>query len=158
MTPGKPARESRVEMTELILPSDANPLGTVFGGKVMQWIDIAAGVCAARHCRKTVVTVSMDALRFHAPMKVGEVAVLEGRLHAAFNTSMECGVTVHSEDLRTGERRLCTSAFLTFVALGDDGRPTRVPPLVLETDEERADCAEAMRRRERRLSVAAAGP
>jgi acyl-CoA hydrolase len=118
----------------------------------MQWIDIAAGIAASRHCRKTVVTVSMDSLHFHAPMKVGAVAILEGKVHAAFNTSMECGVTVHSEDLLTGERRLCTSSLLTFVALGKDDRPARVPPLLPETPEERQVFAEAQLRREERLA------
>jgi acyl-CoA hydrolase len=152
MLPGKPPRESRVEKTELILPSDANPLGTVFGGRVMAWIDIAAGITAARHCRRHVVTVSMDTLHFHAPMKVGEVAILEAKVNAAFNTSLECGVTVHSEDLLTGERRLCTSSFLTFVALGTDGKPTRVPPLAPETEAEQKAFAEAQLRRAERLA------
>jgi acyl-CoA hydrolase len=152
MLEGKHPSQSRVEMTELILPSDANTHGTVFGGKVMQWIDIAAGVATSRHCRRTVVTVSVDSLHFHAPMKVGEVAVLEGKVHAAFGTSMECGVTVCAEDLHTGERRLCTSALLTFVALGDDGRPARVPPLLPETEEERQIFAAAQLRREERLA------
>ena len=152
MLPGKHPRESRVEMTEMILPSDANPIGTVFGGKVMQWIDVAAGIAAARHCRKVVVTVSMDTLHFHAPMRVGEVAVLEAKINAAFKTSMECGVTVHSEDLLTGEQRLCTSALLTFVALGKDDRPTRVPPLLPETEDECRVFAEAQLRREVRLA------
>jgi len=152
MLAGKHPKASRVEMTEMILPSDANPLGTVFGGKVMQWIDIAAGVAAARHCRKVVVTVSMDTLHFHAPMRVGEVALLEAKINAAFTTSMECGVTVHSEDLLTGEQRLCTSAFLTFVALGKDGKPSRVPPLLPETEDEQRAFSEAHLRREERLA------
>ncbi|HEY3448639.1 MAG TPA: acyl-CoA thioesterase [Myxococcales bacterium] len=152
MLQGKSPRESRVEMTELVLPSDANPLGTIFGGKVMQWIDIAAGICASRHARRPCVTVLMDALNFHSPIQVGEVAMLEARVLAAFKTSMEVGVTVHSEDLVTGVRKLCTSAFLTFVALDEQRAPMRVPPLVLETDEERAAFAAAQLRREQRLA------
>jgi acyl-CoA hydrolase len=148
----KSPRESRVEMTELVLPSDANPLGTVFGGKVMQWIDIAGGIAAGRHCRRPEVTASMDDLHFHAPMHVADVAVLEGRMLAAFTTSVECGVTVHSENPLTGERRLCTSAVLTFVALDDAGKPTRVPPVLPETDEEREMIAAAQARRKARLS------
>jgi acyl-CoA hydrolase len=148
----KSPRESRVEMTELVLPSDANPLGTVFGGKVMQWIDIAGGIAAGRHCRRPVVTASMDDLHFHAAIHVGQVAVLEARVLAAFRTSMECGVTVDSEDPLTGERVLCTSALLTFVALDDDGRPTEVPPVLPESEEEQHLLEQAQARRRQRLA------
>jgi acyl-CoA hydrolase len=98
----------------------------------------------------------MDALTFHAPIHVGDIAVLEAKLLAAFTTSMEVGVTVHSENPLTGERKLCTSAFLTFVALDDAGRPTRVVPLLTETDEERRAFAGAHERREHRLARPAA--
>lgn len=154
MLQGKPPRESRVEMTELVLPSDANPLGTIFGGRVMQWIDIAAGIAAGRHTRRPCVTARMDALEFHSPIRVGSVVVLEARVVAAFKTSLEIGVTVHSEEQRTGDRKLCTSAFLTFVALDDDRAPTRVPPLVVETDAERRAFQDAQLRREQRLAAA----
>jgi acyl-CoA hydrolase len=147
----KSPRESRVEMVELVLPSDANPLDTVFGGKVMQWIDVAATIAAMRHCRHQVVTASMDALQFHAPVRVGELAVLEGRVNAAFRTSMECGVTVHSENPLTGERKLCTSALLTFVAVDASGRPAPVvPPLAVESGEDRALLEQALQRRRSR--------
>lgn len=145
-------RESRVEMTEIVLPSDANPLGSVFGGRVMQWIDIAGAVSAGRHARRPVVTASMDDLHFHAPIHVGSVAVLEARVQAAFHTSMEVAVTVHSEELRTGSRTLCTSAFITFVAVDEAGRPCEVPPLAPETEEDRARMAAANARREERLA------
>ena len=149
---GKPPRASRVEMTEVVLPSDANARGSVFGGKVMQWIDIAGAVSAGRHARRSVVTASMDDLHFHAPILVGSVAVLEARVLAAFRTSMEVAVTVHSEDLRTGERKLCTSAFLTFVALDEAGAPCPVPPIAPETDEERERMEQARQRRQLRLA------
>ena len=148
----KPPSASRSEMTEIILPSDANPLGSVFGGKVMQWIDIAGAISAGRHCRRNVVTASMDELHFHAPMHVGDVAVLVGRVQAAFKTSMEVAVTVHSEKPLTGDRKLCTSAFLTFVALDENGRPVEVPALLPETDEERQLLERAMARRKARLA------
>lgn len=147
----KRSAESRVEMLELVLPSDANPLGTIFGGKVMQWIDIAGSAAAIRHCRRPVVTASMDDLHFHAPIQVGEFALLEARLTAAFHTSVEVGVVVYSENPSTGERRLCTTALLTFVALGDDHRPTRAPPLLAETEEEARLMREAEERRQARL-------
>ena len=153
MLQGKSPRESRVEMTEFVLPSDTNPLGTIFGGRVMQWIDIAAGVAAGRHSRRPCVTALMDALNFLSPIHLGSVAVLEAKVLAAFKTSMEVGVTVHSEDLRTGDRKLCTTAFLTFVALDNDGAPTRVPPIVPETEEERQAFSAAQLRREQRLSA-----
>ncbi len=156
MSGAKRAEESVTEMTEMILPSDANALGTAFGGKVMQWIDVCAAIAAQRHCRKLVVTAHIDELHFHAPIRVGMVAVLEARVNAAFKHSMEVGVTVHSESPLTGERRHCCSAFLTFTALDDLGRPTTVPPLEATSDEERALQQAATARREQRLRNRAA--
>ena len=153
MLAARPPRESRVDMTELVLPSDANPLGSVFGGRVMQWIDIAAGIAAARHARRPCVTARMDALTFHSPIHVGEVAVLEARVLAAFTTSMEIGVTVHSEDLLTGDRKLCTSALLTFVSLDEQGVPMPVVPLVPESEPEREAFEAAQLRRAQRLAA-----
>jgi acyl-CoA hydrolase len=116
MAPKSPA-ESVVEMAQLLLPGDANSLGAAFGGTVIGWIDICAAIAAQRHCRQIVVTASMDDLHFHAPIKVGWTAILKARVLAAFSSSMEVGVTVHSENPLTGERALTTSALLTFVAL-----------------------------------------
>lgn len=153
---GKTPRESVCEMTEVILPSDANPHGTVFGGRVVQWMDVCAAIAAGRHCRAAVVTASIDELHFHAGIRVGHVAVLQAKLVAAFRTSMEVQVRVFSEDPRSGERRLCTSALLTFVSIGPDGRPVPVARLVAETDEERARMSEATSRRAERLARRAA--
>jgi len=147
----KSASESLTEMTEIVLPSDGNALGTAFGGKVMQWIDVCAAVAAMRHCRKVVVTASMDELHFHAPIRVGEVVHLKGRVNAAFKRSLEIGVEVYSEQPITGERHHTCSALLTFAALDGEGRPTTVPPLLLETQEERDAQAAASARREQRL-------
>ena len=144
--------ESVVEMTQLLLPGDANSLGAAFGGSVMGWIDIAAAVSAQRHCRQTVVTASMDDLHFHAPIKVGAQVILRARVVAAFKTSMEVGVTVHTEDVFTGERNLTTSALLTFVALDKDGNKLPVPPLACATEQERQAAEEATARRNVRLS------
>ncbi len=110
----KRASDSVTEMTQLLLPGDANSLGAACGGSVMGWIDICAAVCAQRHCRQTVVTASMDDLHFHAPITVGMAVTLKARVIAAFTSSMEIGVTVHSENPHTGERKLTTSALLTF--------------------------------------------
>jgi acyl-CoA hydrolase len=150
--PAKPRRESTTEMNELVLPSDANALGTAFGGRVMQWIDVCAGMAAMRHARKVMVTASMDELHFHAPMKVGELACLHARVNATFAHSLEVGVEVHSENPLTGVQRHCCSALLTFTALSADGRPATVPPLLLETPEDRDEQEAAAVRRQQRLA------
>ena len=150
LAPKSPS-ESEAVMTQVILPSDANPLNAAFGGRVMEWIDICAGVAAGRHCRHAVVTASMDDLHFHTPIHVGWVVTLRARVLAAFRTSMEVGVTVHAEDILTGAQHLTTSALLTFVALNPDGSKALVPPLQLETDEDRAASAGAAERRQARL-------
>jgi len=147
----KAAAESVTEMTEIVLPSDGNALGTAFGGKVMQWIDVCAAVAAMRHCRKVVVTASMDELHFHAPIRVGEVVHLKARVNAAFRHSLEIGVEVYSEQPITGERHHTCSALLTFAALDGEGRPSAVPPLLLETEDDRLRQEEAAQRREQRL-------
>lgn len=144
--------ESATEMVQIVLPSDANALGAAFGGSVMGWIDICAAVAAQRHSRQLVVTASMDDLHFHAPIKVGWTVTLKARVVAAFRSSMEVGVTVHAENIQTGERTLTTSALLTFVALDKDGKKLPVPPLALETDEERKAAEEAQARRAERLA------
>jgi acyl-CoA hydrolase len=147
----KRSEESVTEMTEIILPSDSNALGSAFGGKVMQWIDVCAAIAAQRHTRKVVVTASMDDLHFHAPIKVGEVACLTARVAATFSRSLEVHVDVFSENPLSGEKKHCCSAMLTFVALGPDGKPASVPPLALDTEEARARQKEAEARRAQRL-------
>ena len=150
--PAKSPRESEVTMTQMILPSDTNAVNSAFGGKVMEWIDICAAVAAQRHCRQVVVTASMDDLHFHAPIRVGWTVTLHSRVIAAFRTSMEVGVTVVAENPLTGERHIATSALLTFVALNAEGKRMPVPPLKLETDQEREAFREAEQRRQERLS------
>lgn len=150
--PAKRPSESATEMVQIVLPSDANALGAAFGGSVMGWIDICAAVAAQRHSRQLVVTASMDDLHFHAPIKVGWTVTLKARVIAAFRSSMEVGVTVHAENIQTGERTLTTSALLTFVALDKDGKKLPVPPLAPETDEERKAAQEAQARRAERLA------
>ncbi len=148
----KTPRESACEMVEMVLPSDANIHGTVFGGRVLQWIDLCAAVAAGRHCRQPVVTASIDEVHFHSGIRVGHIAILSARLTAAFHSSMEIAVEVRSEHPGTGERKLCTSALTTFVALSSEGKPAAVPPLVAETDLDRKNMAEARARREARLA------
>ncbi len=144
--------DSVVEMTQLLLPGDANALGAAFGGSVMGWIDICAAVSAQRHSRQQVVTASMDDLHFHAPIKIGFQVILRARVVAAFRTSMEVGVTVHAENPLTGERQLTTSALLTFVALDSDGKKLPVPALAIDDELERLAAEEATARRVERLA------
>lgn len=149
---GKTPSASRVEMAEHVLPNDTNPLGTMFGGRVMALIDIAATIASSRHCRRSVVTASMDEINFHHPIKLGHVVLLEAVVNEAFTSSMEIGVNVYSENPLTGERRHTTSAYTTFVALDDLGQPTRVPPLIAETEEEKQRQLEARERKAARLA------
>lgn len=148
----KPVSASRVEMVEMILPNDANPLGTASGGKIMHLIDIAAAIAAQRHSRRAVVTASFDELDFLQPVRVGELVILLASVNFVGSSSMEVGVKVLSENAITGERRHTASAYTTFVALDDEGRRSTVPPLILETDDDRRRFEQAGQRRAHRLS------
>ncbi|HEX9578216.1 MAG TPA: acyl-CoA thioesterase [Myxococcales bacterium] len=143
---------SRVVMTESVLPGDGNPLGTAFGGRIAQWIDIAGAIACQRHCRRRVVTASMDDLHFVLPIKVGMIVELRAQVNAVFRTSMEAGVRVESENPTTGERAHACTAYLTFVAQDSDGRPIEVPPLELQTDDDRRRSQDAAKRRAHRLT------
>lgn len=148
----KPASSSKTSMTEYVLPNDANMYGNILGGKVMHLIDMAGATAALRHCRMPVVTVSVDSVRFIQPVKVGQLLLLEACVTRAFSTSMEVEVLVFSEDPLTGERKQTSDAFLTFVAIDPAGKPTKVPPLLPETEAERQRFESALERRRRRLS------
>ena len=156
MTPGKLASESRVEVNHLVMPGDANVLGSAFGGRIMEWTDSAAAMAAMRHARLPVATASIDQLSFLAPVRIGQIAIVHAQVTAVFTTSMEVGVEVLTEDPGTGARRKCCDAYLTFVALDRDGRPTAVPSLRTSSDEERRREADARVRREARLALRAA--
>ncbi|MCL5005835.1 MAG: acyl-CoA thioesterase [Acidobacteria bacterium] len=147
--------ESQVEMVEVVLPNDANPLGNILGGKVMHLIDMAGAIAAHRHTRSVVVTVSVDNLDFVHPIRVGQLIILCAHVTRAFHTSIEVGVKVYREDFLTGERRQTSSAFVTYVALDEQGRPTKVPPVVPRTAEEKQEYREALARRRYRLAAAA---
>jgi acyl-CoA hydrolase len=134
----RPASASATEMVEVVLPNDANPMGFMLGGNVMRLIDIAGAVAAIRHARAPMVTAAVDGLEFMNPVRVGDFIVLKARVTAAFRTSLEVEVLVYSEGALTGDRQLTSRAHLTFVTLARDGRRAAVPPLLLETDEERA--------------------
>lgn len=148
---GKRVRESSVTIAQVMESRDVNPAGNVHGGVIMKLIDTTAGVVASRHARCNVVTASIDRLDFHHPVLVGDLLFLKGSLNMVGRTSMEIGVRVEAENLLTGEVRHTASAYLTFVALGKDGRPAEVPPLVLESDEDMRRNREAKTRREMRL-------
>ncbi len=152
--PGKPAKESSVIMTEIVLPSDTNSLGTIFGGKIMSWIDIAAAISAGRHARKVVVTASFDAMHFIAPVRLGQVVHLHAMVNYASRTSMEVGVRVDSEDLVTGEMCHTATAYTTFVALDGNGKPTPVLPVIPESPDEKRRYDQAVLRRETRMKLA----
>ncbi len=145
-------RRSRVEMTHHVLPEFANSLGNVFGGQIMSWIDICAAIAAQRHCRSVVVTASIDAVQFILPIKLGHIVIMRGQVNATFRTSMECGVAVWSENPLTGEVRKAMKAYATFVALDDYGKPRAVPPLRLDSDDDKRRSDDAMQRRQARLA------
>lgn len=147
--------ETVVEMNQIVMPQHTNALGTAFGGTVMGWIDVCAALSAQRHSRRAVVTASMDQLDFVAPIRTGQLVNLRSQLNYAGRSSMEIGVRVEAEDMLTGARTHAVSAYLTFVALDEHGRPCAVPRLVPETPEERLRWDEAMVRRAQRLELAA---
>jgi acyl-CoA hydrolase len=149
---GKRASASRVEMVEVVLPQDANVLGNILGGRVMHLVDIAAAIAAHRHSNSHVVTASVDHVDFRNPIRVGELIILKARVNRAFRTSMEIGVKVFSENVLTGERKHTTTAYVTFVAIDETGRPKPVPPLIVETAEDRRRFREALVRRRARLA------
>jgi acyl-CoA hydrolase len=151
--PARSPRASRVETTALVLPGDTNALGTMFGGKVMQWIDVAASVAAMRHSGGNVVTASIDALTFLTPIHLGEIVRLQAQVNFVGRTSMEVGVRVETENPKNGARRYTTKAYLTFVAIDADGKPRAAPSLALEHDEDRRRAADADARRKARLAL-----
>lgn len=153
MSHAKAVRESVSEYSELALPNDANGLGNVLGGKVMHLVDLAAAMAAMRHSRRPVVTLSVDQLQFLQPVHIGELIVLRSSVNRVFRTSMEVGVKVMTEKLMTGEQRHTCSAYLTFVALDENRRPTAIAPVTPETEEEKRRYREAGERREYRLAM-----
>ncbi len=149
----KPPRDSYTTLAQLMLPSDANPQGNVHGGTIMKLVDTAGAIAAHRHARRRVVTAAVDSMHFLHPVHVGNVVTLTARVTAVWRTSLEAAVEVEAENVLTGERRHTASAFLVFAALpGDDGQ-VDLPPLRVETDEERAMAQAAESRRQQRLAA-----
>jgi acyl-CoA hydrolase len=150
---GHPVRESVSEYAELALPNDTNALGTLLGGKVMHLVDLAGALAAMRHARRTVVTASIDYMTFLHPVRVGQLVMLRSSVNRVFRTSMEVGVKVFVEDLLTGEVSHTSSAYLTFVAIDEQGNRLPLAPVIPETEDEKRRYLEAERRRAERLAL-----
>ncbi len=150
----KKASESHTSMTELVLPNDTNTFGNLMGGRLMYWMDIAAGIAAGRHCNTPSMTASVDNLSFKTPIKLGNVVHIEAQVCRAFNTSMEIHIRVWGEDLLHQYKYESNEAFFTFVALDPNGKPRAVPHVIPETEEEVRLYDGALRRRQLRLVLA----
>jgi acyl-CoA hydrolase len=146
-------RQSRVEMTEIVLPGHTNQLGTIFGGQLMAWIDIAGSIAAARHARGVCVTASIDALHFVAPVRLGQHVCIYACVNYTGRTSMEVGVRLDSEDPGTGDRAHVATSYLTFVAIDAERKPRPIPSIVPETAQEKRRFHDAELRRQSRLQL-----
>ena len=151
----KPAYKSKTVMTELIMPNDTNPLGNLMGGNLMRWMDIAAGICAAKHCEAHCVTVSVDNVSFKEPIMLGNVITITATVTRAFNTSVEVYLKVETGNVVSDDTRVSNHAYMTFVALDPyTHKPKRIPKVLPESDEEQKLFDGALRRREVRLILA----
>ena len=149
----KKIQGSAITTSIIMMPEDANPAGNVHGGIIMKHVDESAGIVAFRHSRNNSVTASIDSLVFHYPVFVGDLLTLKASINLAAKSSMEIGVRIESENLLTGEVRHNASAYLTFVALDKAGRPTQVPSLIFETEDEKQRNSQAQTRRSNRLAA-----
>ncbi|MBX2966197.1 MAG: acyl-CoA thioesterase [Cyclobacteriaceae bacterium] len=146
--------ESFVSMTELVLPNDTNTLNNLMGGRLMHWMDIVSAIAAQKHSNRIVVTASVDNISFKHPILLGNVVTLKAKVTRAFNSSMEVRIDVDAEDIPSGKKMESNSAFLTFVAVDQSGRPIDVPEIEPETDEDKEFYNGALRRRQLRLILA----
>jgi len=146
-------KESSIVTSKIMMPEDANPAGNVHGGIIMKHVDETAGIVAFRHSRNNSVTASIDSLVFHYPVFVGDLLTLKASINMTAKSSMEIGVRIESENLLTGAVKHTASAYLTFVALDKAGRPTQIPSLVFETEEEKRRNNQAQTRRKNRLAA-----
>ena len=149
--PPKRLGESRVTLAQLMQPEHANTLGNVHGGWIMKLVDEAGALACMRHAQKRVVTVAIDSMSFRRPIRIGDLVTLTAEVTLAGRTSMEVEVEVLAENPLSGEPTQTNKAYLVYVALGEDGRPARVPPLVAENAEQESRLEAARRRQERRL-------
>jgi acyl-CoA hydrolase len=150
----KTAAQSMTVNTEVVLPNHTNHVGNLFGGKLMQWVDITAAIAAQRHCGRVVVTAAINHVSFDNPIKQNSVVTLEAKVSRAFTSSMEVFVDVFVENPSTGERTKCNEAILTFVAIDQNGSPLHVPQLIPETELEQKRFEGALRRRQLSLVIA----
>lgn len=150
----KTPSESLTINTEVVLPNDTNHVGNLFGGKLMQWMDITAAICAGRHCKRVVVTAGINNVSFNTPIKQNSVVTLEAKVSRAFTSSMEVFIDVFIEDPVTGQKTKSNEAIFTFVAIDQNGAPLHVPPIVPETEEEKHRYEGALRRRQLSLILA----
>ncbi|MBC7850866.1 MAG: acyl-CoA thioesterase [Chitinophagaceae bacterium] len=151
MANSKTSKESKVVMTELVLPNDTNTFGNLMGGRLMYWMDIAAALAAMKHCGAPVVTASVDNISFESPIKLGNVVHIEAKVSRAFNSSMEVHLSVSGEDAIHQYKYKSNEAYYTFVALDPNGKARKVPQLIPETEEEKKLFDGALRRRQLRL-------
>lgn len=152
MTKAKPVSESRVALSQLMQPQSANLLGSVHGGHIMKLVDEAGGLAAMRHAQAQVVTVAIDQMSFHSPIRIGDLVTLEAEVTYVGNSSIETRVQVVAEDPRSGERTHTNTAYLVYVALDAAGEPTRVPRLIAETEGERRALARGKQQQSERLA------
>ncbi len=150
----KRAKDSDLTLAVGMNPADANPLGDVHGGVIMKLVDEAGGICAIRHARRPTVTVTMDSMTFLSPVRVGDLLTLRASVNWIGRTSIEVGIRVEAENVLTGEVTHTNSAYAVYVALDDEGRPTPVPPLILDTEQDRRRWEEGAQRQEHRLARA----
>jgi acyl-CoA hydrolase len=144
----KPAKESLTINTEVVMPNDTNHIGNLFGGKLLQWMDITAAIAAGRHSKRVVVTANINHVSFDSPIKQNSVVTLEAKVSRAFTSSMEVFIDVYVEDRITGHKTKCNEAIFTFVAIDQHGTPLPVPPVTPETEEEQKRYDGALRRRQ----------
>jgi uncharacterized protein (TIGR00369 family) len=149
--PGKRVQDSQITLNQLMMPHHTNPMGSVHGGEIMRLVDETGALCAIRHAQRPVVTLAIDSMTFHSPVHVGDLVSFSASLNWVGRSSMEVGVRVVAENPLTGEQTHTNTAYLVYIALGDDGRPTEVPRLLLETEAERRRWVEAEARQQRRL-------
>jgi acyl-CoA hydrolase len=148
------AKETESTTTKMVLPNDTNTLGNLMGGQLLNWMDVASAISAHRHCRRVVVTASVNNVSFSHPIKLGDIVTLKAKVSRAFSSSMEVFIDVFVEDHRTGKMVKCNEAIYTFVAIDQTGSPIEVPQLVPESEEEKERYAGALRRKQLSLILA----
>lgn len=148
----KRVQDSQVTLAVAMNPADANPLGDVHGGVIMKLVDEAGGICAIRHARHPTVTVAMDSMTFLSPVRVGDLVTFRASINWIGRTSIEVGIRVEAENVLTGQVTHTNSAYAVYVALDDDGKPTAIPPLIVESEEEIRHWEEGVHRQAHRLS------